>query len=50
MVQIKVLGYFDFLPMASILFIPAGVKLLAMLIGRGAGVFGVLVGVELVNW
>jgi hypothetical protein len=49
MVQIKVLGDFDFLPMASILFIPAGVKFLAMLIGRGAGVFGVLVGVELVN-
>ena len=49
MVQVKVLGDFDFLPMVSILFIPAGVKFLAMLVGRGAGVFGVLVGVELVN-
>ena len=50
MVQVKVLGDFDFLPMVSILFIPAGVKFLAMLVGRGAGVFGVLVGVELVNF
>ncbi len=49
MVQMKVLGDFDFVPTVSIFFIPAGVKFLAMLVGRGAGVFGVLVGVELVN-
>jgi hypothetical protein len=49
MAQIKVMEEFEFLPMASILFLPAGVKFLAMLIGQGAGVAGIIIGVGLVN-
>ena len=49
MVQIKIMESFEFLPMASILFLPAGVKFLAMLVGRGAGVAGIIIGVGLVN-
>ena len=35
--------------MASILFLPAGVKFLAMLVGRGVGVAGIIIGVGFVN-
>ena len=49
MVQMKIMESFEFLPMASILFLPAGVKFLAMLVGRGAGVAGIIIGVGLVN-
>tara|TARA_B110000259_G_scaffold160931_1_gene184716 strand:+ start:1215 stop:1823 length:609 start_codon:yes stop_codon:yes gene_type:complete len=48
-VQMNVMAEFEFLPMASILFLPAGVKFLAMLVGRTAGVGGVVVGIALVN-
>ena len=37
-VQVKVLSDFDFLPIASILFIPAGIKFLAMVVGQVPGV------------
>ena len=42
--QMQVMGEFDFLPMVSILFVPAGIKFLGMLIGRIWGVLGVFVG------
>ena len=48
-VQVNVLGEFDFLPMASILFLPAGVKFLAMLVGRHWGVVGIALGKVLVD-
>ena len=44
LVQINVLKDFDFLPMASILFIPAGIKFVALLVGGGAGVVGLTIG------
>jgi len=43
-VQVKVLSDFDFLPMASIFFIPAGIKFLAMVVGQGPGVVGIALG------
>lgn len=43
-VQLFALGGFDFLPSASILFLPAGVKLLAMLSGRWHGILGLYLG------
>ncbi len=48
-VQVQVLTDFDFLPMASILFLPAGVKFIAMVVGEGAGVMGVAIGVQMVE-
>ncbi len=42
--QIQVMGGFDFLPMVSLLFIPAGIKFLGMLIGRAWGVLGIFLG------
>ena len=48
-VQVNVLGEFDFLPMASILFLPAGVKFIAMLVGRHWGVVGIALGKVLVD-
>ena len=42
--QVEVLSDFDFLPTASILFVPAGVKFLALLILRWWGVFGIALG------
>ena len=36
-VQVEVLSDFDFLPMASILFIPAGIKFLALVVGVALG-------------
>jgi hypothetical protein len=48
-VQVKVLSDFDFLPMASILFIPAGIKFLAMVVGQGPGVVGIALGFALVE-
>jgi hypothetical protein len=48
-VQINVLGEFDLLPMVSILFLPAGVKFIAMLVGRHWGVFGIALGKVLVD-
>ena len=48
-VQVKVLSDFDFLPMASILFIPAGIKFLAMVVGQGSGVLGIALGFALVE-
>ena len=48
-VQVKVLSDFDFLPMASILFIPAGIKFLAMVVGQGPGVVGIALGFTLVE-
>ena len=42
--QVQVMGTFDFLPMVSILFVPAGMKFLGMLIGRGWGVLGIFIG------
>ena len=42
--QIKAMAGFDFLPSASILFLPAGVKLLAMLSGRWHGLMGLYLG------
>ena len=48
-VQVKVLSDFDFLPMASILFIPAGIKFLAMVVGQGSGVVGIALGFALVE-
>ena len=42
--QVNGLQEFDFLPMASILFLPAGVKFLAMLVGGPWGVLGIAVG------
>jgi hypothetical protein len=48
-VQVNVLGEFDFLPMASILFLPAGIKFLAMLVGRHWGVVGIALGKFLVD-
>lgn len=47
--QVNVLGEFDFLPMASILFLPAGVKFIAMLVGRHWGVVGIALGKVLVD-
>ena len=46
-VQVKVLS--DFLPMASILFIPAGIKFLAMVVGQAPGVVGIALGFALVE-
>ena len=48
-VQVKVLSDFDFLPMASILFIPAGIKFLAMVVGQAPGVVGIALGFALVE-
>ena len=48
-VQVNVLGEFDFLPMASILFLPAGVKFIAMLVGLHWGVVGIALGKVLVD-
>ena len=48
-VQVNVLGEFDFLPMVSILFLPAGIKFLAMLVGRHWGVVGIALGKFLVD-
>ena len=48
-VQVHVLTDFDFLPMASILFLPAGVKFIAMVVGQGAGVMGIAIGMQLVE-
>ena len=48
-VQVKVLSDFDFLPMASILFIPAGIKFLAMVVGQVPGVVGIALGFALVE-
>jgi len=48
-VQVKVLSDFDFLPMASILFIPAGIKFLAMVVGQGPGVVGIALGFALLE-
>jgi len=48
-VQVQVLTDFDFLPMASILFLPAGVKFIAMVVGQGAGVMGIAIGMQLVE-
>jgi hypothetical protein len=47
--QVELLPEFDFLPTASIFFIPAGVKFLSVLILRWWGVGGVLVGRILVQ-
>lgn len=49
LVQINVLKVFDHMPMASILFIPAGIKFVALLVGGGAGVVGVTIGWMLVE-
>ena len=43
------LSDFDFLPMASILFLPAGIKFLAMVVAQGPGVVGVALGFALVE-
>ena len=43
------MGEFDFLPMASILFLPAGIKFLAILVGRHWGVVGIALGKVLVD-
>ena len=43
-VQVKVLSDYDFLPMARILFIPAGIKFLAMVVGQAPGVVGIALG------
>ena len=48
-VQVELLPEFDFLPTASIFFVPAGVKFLSVLILRWWGVGGVLVGRILVQ-
>ncbi len=48
-VQVKLLSDFDFLPMATILFIPAGIKFLAMVVGQGPGVVGIALGFALVE-
>ena len=48
-VQVHVLTDFDFLPMASILFLPAGVKFIAMVVGQAAGVMGIAIGMQLVE-
>lgn len=48
-VQVQVLTDFDFLPMASILFLPAGVKFIAMVVGQAAGVMGIAIGMQLVE-
>jgi hypothetical protein len=48
-VQVNVLGEFDFLPMVSILFLPAGIKFLAMLVGRHWGLIGIAGGKLLVD-
>ncbi len=48
-VQVKVLSDFDFLPMASILFIPAGIKFLAMVVGQAPGVVGIALGFALLE-
>lgn len=47
--QMNVLTDFDFLPMASILFLPAGVKFIAMVVGQTPGVIGIAIGVQLVE-
>ena len=48
-VQVHVLTDFDFLPMASILFLPAGVKFIAMVVGQAAGVMGIAIGMQLIE-
>ena len=48
-VQVHVLTDFDFLPMASILFLPAGVKFIAMVVGQAAGVMGIAICMQLVE-
>jgi K+-sensing histidine kinase KdpD len=42
--QVHVMTDFEFLPSASLLFLPAGVKLLAMLSGRWHGLLGLYLG------
>lgn len=41
---------FDFLPSASILFLPAGVKLLAMVVGRWWGILGLFVANDIIEY
>jgi uncharacterized membrane protein len=47
--QVQILADFDFLPRASIFFLPAGIKLVAILVGKFRGVLGVLIGRLLVE-
>lgn len=46
-VQSKYLLYFDYMPLISLFFLPAGVKLVAFIVARGAGFLGVSAGTSL---
>jgi hypothetical protein len=46
-VQSSYLSYFDYMPWASLFFLPAGVKLIAFIVARGAGFWGVSAGTSL---
>ena len=46
-IQSNYLSYFDYMPWASLFFLPAGVKLIAFIVARGAGFLGVSAGTAL---
>lgn len=47
LLQVHFLTFFDYMPKASLFFIPAGIKLVAFVVARSAGLVGVSLGVLL---